>query len=181
MQDHVTKSYDVGTIQYIEWLILISRVQPSLIAVWEGGLSTLSPRLYSTVPVAVQISHAEICILYTCGFGRRMNACTQQCMYFPWTALNACMYFPCMQQCLGCLPQLALTALHTYLPSICTYECVWRRSVVHKGYPLWLPIHTDCTRIHSEWSSSPLWVPPTDALQPHPHLCVCVLVGGASG
>jgi hypothetical protein len=32
VQDHVTKSHDVGTIQYIEWLILISRVQPSFIA-----------------------------------------------------------------------------------------------------------------------------------------------------
>jgi hypothetical protein len=28
----VIKSHDVGTIQYIEWLILIDRVQPSLIA-----------------------------------------------------------------------------------------------------------------------------------------------------
>jgi hypothetical protein len=32
VQDHVTKSHDVGTIQYIEWLILINRVQPSFIA-----------------------------------------------------------------------------------------------------------------------------------------------------
>ena len=32
MQDHVTKSHDVGTIQYTEWLILIDRVQPSFIA-----------------------------------------------------------------------------------------------------------------------------------------------------
>jgi hypothetical protein len=28
----VIKSHDVGTIQYIEWLILIDRVQPSFIA-----------------------------------------------------------------------------------------------------------------------------------------------------
>jgi hypothetical protein len=31
-RDHVIKSHDVGTIQYTEWLILIDRVQPSLIA-----------------------------------------------------------------------------------------------------------------------------------------------------
>jgi hypothetical protein len=28
----VIKSHDVGTIQYIEWMILIDRVQPSFIA-----------------------------------------------------------------------------------------------------------------------------------------------------
>ena len=38
MQDHVTKPHDVGTIQYIAWLILIHRVQPSLIA---GGCGVM--------------------------------------------------------------------------------------------------------------------------------------------
>ena len=45
------KSHDVGTIQYIEWLILIDRVQPSFIAgvvlgmvSREGGL--VSNQLY---------------------------------------------------------------------------------------------------------------------------------------
>ena len=32
MQDHVILPYYVGTIQYIEWLILINRAQPSFIA-----------------------------------------------------------------------------------------------------------------------------------------------------
>ena len=43
MQEHVIKSHDVGTIQYIEWLILIDRVQPSFIAGVEGLCVEASP------------------------------------------------------------------------------------------------------------------------------------------
>ena len=43
MQDHVTKSHDVGTIQYIEWLILNDRVQPSFIAGVLAGMELIVP------------------------------------------------------------------------------------------------------------------------------------------
>jgi hypothetical protein len=53
VQDHVSKSHGVGTTQYIEWLILINRVQPSLIA----GVSTETLATGTIVPAAVTYSY----------------------------------------------------------------------------------------------------------------------------